>query len=200
MEFKPFPKIARFNRECIITEKIDGTNAQIFIEAFEGIELYLADESPVAWREYEGVIYRIFAGSRSMWLQTNQKNKDNYGFAQWVTDNADDLIKLGPGRHYGEWYGRGIQRTYGLDHKRFALFDAVRWQGSPDLPKCCHVVPVLGMYDRIPGPDYVNGWVDELRMSGSRLATWPAEGIVIYHRQGNHAYKVTLENDEGGKG
>ena len=27
-EFKPFEKIARLNRECVITEKIDGTNAQ----------------------------------------------------------------------------------------------------------------------------------------------------------------------------
>ena len=29
--FTEFPKMARFARECIITEKIDGTNAQVFI-------------------------------------------------------------------------------------------------------------------------------------------------------------------------
>jgi hypothetical protein len=30
-EFAEFPKMARLSRECIITEKIDGTNAQICI-------------------------------------------------------------------------------------------------------------------------------------------------------------------------
>lgn len=32
MKFKEFPKIARLSREAIITEKIDGTNASIFIQ------------------------------------------------------------------------------------------------------------------------------------------------------------------------
>lgn len=30
-EFVEFPKMARLSRECIITEKIDGTNSQILI-------------------------------------------------------------------------------------------------------------------------------------------------------------------------
>jgi hypothetical protein len=30
-EFAGFPKISRLSRDCIITEKIDGTNAQILI-------------------------------------------------------------------------------------------------------------------------------------------------------------------------
>lgn len=29
--FEEFPKIARLNRECVISEKIDGTNGQIII-------------------------------------------------------------------------------------------------------------------------------------------------------------------------
>lgn len=33
MEFQGFQKIPRLSRECIITEKIDGTNA--FIEVLE---------------------------------------------------------------------------------------------------------------------------------------------------------------------
>ena len=32
-EFREFPKIARLSRNMVVTEKIDGTNAQIFIEA-----------------------------------------------------------------------------------------------------------------------------------------------------------------------
>ena len=31
MEFQDFPKMARLSREIIVTEKIDGTNAQICI-------------------------------------------------------------------------------------------------------------------------------------------------------------------------
>ena len=31
IEFEEFPKIARLSRECIITEKLDGTNAQVLI-------------------------------------------------------------------------------------------------------------------------------------------------------------------------
>ena len=30
-DFMEFPKMARLNREAVITEKIDGTNAQILI-------------------------------------------------------------------------------------------------------------------------------------------------------------------------
>lgn len=29
--FQEFPKMARLSRECVITEKIDGTNAQILV-------------------------------------------------------------------------------------------------------------------------------------------------------------------------
>jgi hypothetical protein len=32
MEFVEFPKMARFSREVIVTEKIDGTNAAVVIE------------------------------------------------------------------------------------------------------------------------------------------------------------------------
>ena len=30
-EFVPFPKIPRLHKECIVTEKIDGTNGIIYI-------------------------------------------------------------------------------------------------------------------------------------------------------------------------
>src|SRR5687768_207065 len=85
--FQPFPKIARFSREIVITEKIDGTNAQVFI-----------DESG-----------NVIAGSRSRWITPQD---DNFGFAKWVAENRIDLLGLGPGRHYGEWWGLGVQRGY----------------------------------------------------------------------------------------
>ena len=102
-EFAGFPKMARLSRDIVITEKIDGTNAQIYITK-------------------EG---EIRAGSRNRWITPAD---DNFGFAQWVESNRDQLLELGPGRHFGEWWGSGIQRGYGMEkgEKKFSLFNAVR--------------------------------------------------------------------------
>ena len=81
IEHQEFPKMARLSREVIITEKIDGTNAQIFISE-EGI---------------------ILAGSRTRWITTQD---DNFGFAKWVEENKEELLKLGAGRHFGAWARR----------------------------------------------------------------------------------------------
>jgi hypothetical protein len=105
-EFIEFPKMARFAREIIVTEKIDGTNAQV-------------------WISDDGTDIR--AGSRNRWLTYSE---DNFGFAKWVMDHRDELLTLGPGRHFGEWWGSGIQRRYGLDEKRFSLFNVSRWGGA----------------------------------------------------------------------
>lgn len=90
MEFVEFPKMPRLSRECVITEKIDGTNAQIFI----------ADDCET-----------MLIGSRTRWITPEN---DNAGFARWCMEHKEDLLRLGPGRHFGEWWGQGIQRNYGL--------------------------------------------------------------------------------------
>lgn len=121
MEFTGFPKIARLNREIVITEKIDGTNAQIFINEAGG----------------------LFAGSRTRWITPGKD--DNYGFAGWVERNRKELLKLGPGQYFGEWWGAGIQRRYGMTEKVFSLFR------QPEvLPSCCRVVPVLLLGSVLP--------------------------------------------------
>ena len=106
-EFVAFPKIARLNRDIVVTEKIDGTNAAVVV----GEDAI----NPV-----------VFAQSRSRML-TPGKATDNFGFAAWVEQHREALALLGPGHHYGEWYGQGIQRTYGLKERRFALFSVMRW-------------------------------------------------------------------------
>jgi hypothetical protein len=104
LEFSEFPKMARLSREVIITEKIDGTNAQILITKDN----------------------RLLTGSRTRWITPND---DNYGFAKWVEENREEVLKLGIGRHFGEWWGSGIQRGYNLPkgEKRFSLFNVSRW-------------------------------------------------------------------------
>jgi hypothetical protein len=174
-QFQGFPKIPRLNRDIIITEKIDGTNAQIVV---------LDDGS-------------VKAASRNRWVT---KESDNYGFASWVDQNKDELRSLGVGRHYGEWYGAGIQRKYGLSEKRFALFNTSKW-GQPDVgqPLCCHAVPVL--YCGPFSVTAVNDQLDRLKKAGSFAVPgyMNPEGIIVYHTAGGHYYKVLVENDEGHK-
>ncbi len=73
MEFEEFPKMARLSRECIITEKLDGTNGQICIEALEGHDFDRSGLRP--FRKMAGHVRR----SRTRWIVPGD---DNYGFAR----------------------------------------------------------------------------------------------------------------------
>lgn len=143
----------------------------------------------------------IRAGSRTRFIQPGN---DNFGFAKWVHENAEELIKLGKGKHFGEWIGRGIQRGYGLNEKRFYLFNVSKWanqnaslvDGQGYCPKCCEVVPVLyqGMFDT----QKINEVLEDLKINGSRAVPgyFDVEGIVIFHTASGHYYKKTIEKDE----
>jgi len=195
--FEAFPKIARLNRECVITEKLDGTNAQVWIRDISEIdpneELHTPYNVAV---EKHGTIYIVAAGSRNRWIR---RGDDNYGFAAWVCEHAHELVDLGPGRHFGEWWGKGIQRGYGLDEKRFSLFNVHRWTDPASRPACCHVVPTLfeGLFRTID----VEETLEALQVFGSSAAPGfkKPEGIIVYHTAQGHLYKVTCENDESPK-
>lgn len=181
-EFQDFGKIPRFSREVIITEKIDGTNAQIHIVKTE-----------------DGSGYNIYPGSRNRYISPAD---DNYGFAYWVEENSEELLKLGEGRHYGEWWGSGVQRGYDIEKgkKIFSLFNTHRWPDAAIRPKCCSVVPILyrGMMSEV----VINEVLEELRYNGSVASpgfTNP-EGIMIYHTAANMYFKKTLDKDEEPKG
>lgn len=171
--FEAFPKIPRLYRECVITEKIDGSNASILVsEAGE-----------------------IKAASRTRWITPQD---DNFGFARWVEANGEDLKKLGPGHHFGEWWGLGIQRGYGLKEKRFSLFNSARWN-QDNIPSCCHVVPIIfqGAFTTLN----VEQALEMLKgSSGAAPGYDKPEGIVIWHEAARQMFKVTLEGDEKGKG
>ena len=173
-DFFEFPKISRFSRECVVTEKIDGTNAQIYISG-------------------NG---EMLVGSRTRWITPSS---DNFGFAKWAHEHYDELIRLGPGRHFGEWWGSGIQRGYGLTkgEKRFSLFNTARWNHE-NVPQCCHVVPVLykGMFDIS-----FSKIIDELSHHGSFASPGflKPEGIVIYHTAASMYFKKTILKDESPK-
>ena len=200
-EFKPFPKIARMSRECIVTEKIDGTNASIFI----------------------GEDGEFLVGSRTRWITPAS---DNFGFAAWAYEHKDELMQLGPGQHFGEWWGSGIQRTYGFSkgERFFSLFNTMRWNANlfegnelrkqdrcnhkvpyerkqfVPPPACCHVVPVLyaGEFDTAK----VQGMLTWLGATGSQATPgfMRPEGVVVYHVAGNYLFKKTIEKDDEPKG
>jgi hypothetical protein len=199
MEFTPYPKTPRLKRDIVITEKIDGTNAQIVITA-DGFDIEGMDTTVVAAHLDEvGQLFTMRVGSRSRWI-TPGKDTDNFGFAKWCKDNADELFKLGAGQHFGEWYGQGIQRGYGLDHRRFALFNTARWgDHNPNTPKCCEVVPVLASAGNMATVDMA---IRELIDSGSFAVPgfMNPEGIIAYHTASKQNFKVLIENDHLPKG
>lgn len=191
LEFQMFPKMARFSREIVITEKIDGTNAQVLITE-------------------DG---KIFVGSRTRWITPEN---DNFGFAKWIREHQEEVLKLGVGRHFGEWWGSSIQREYNLPkgEKRFSLFNVTRWclhdeepkiissDNSPEvkyqdrLPELFHLVPELyrGEFDT----DMVNNTLEMLVRNGSQasLGFMNPEGIVVFHTAGQIGFKKTIKNDE----
>ena len=198
MEFTGFNKIPRLKREVVITEKLDGTNAQIKI----------TDEG------------EFLVGSRNRWIIPGD---DNYAFAKWAMEHKEELMKLGVGSHFGEWWGQGIARKYDLKEKRFSLFNTARWclagaepeivsivytKGNPEptityqepIPECCFLVPVL--YKGIFSTEVADDCIDLLRINGSVASPgfMKPEGIIIYHTAANHYFKQTLENDETPKG
>lgn len=219
--FQEFPKLARLSRDCIISEKIDGTNSQLFIwdclhtvPAEDGLLTTTVGEPPtnIPWLWNDEGIY-VAAGSRTRWITPED---DNYGFAKWALQNVEQLVYLGHGRHFGEWWGSGCQRGYGLPkgEKRFSLFNVSRWclhdqepkripmadprvvKHQERLPACCHLVPVL--YQGLFTTEACENAVEWLRANGSSAAPgfMNAEGIVCFHIAANMGFKKTLCHDE----
>jgi len=174
--FVEFPKISRYSREVVVTEKIDGTNAQVYVN---------------------DIATEVFAGSRSRWITPDN---DNFGFARWVVDHKEELLALGPGSHFGEWWGAGIQRRYDLEEKRFSLFNTHRWSDESTRPACCGVVPVLwqGPFDQLDVSEILGRLVKE--GSAASPGFMKPEGIVIFHTAAQWLLKKTIEKDDAPKG
>jgi len=173
LTFEPWPKIPRWSNETVtITEKIDGTNACVVILPYspdhesmiqEGYAKAFGYDNPDLMAE----MYTFAVQSRKRFIKPG-KETDNAGFAAWAWENAKALIELlGYGKHYGEWWGRGIQRGYGLDEKRFSLFRPWRYEH-------------LALTDEVPGlgvvPTLYAGGAEGLLTTSIILATLEQEG------------------------
>lgn len=166
LEFTGFNSIERLESPVTVWEKLDGTNSQIVVDADQ-----------------------FLVGSRNRWITPED---DNFGFARWAYENQRALTEiLGPGRHFGEWFGGKIQRGYGLKEKSFALFDT-RYKEKettfiPQLTMC----PVL--YEGVYRADLVEELLLKLKTEGSVAAPgfMNPEGVVLrFHRNGALFKKV----------
>jgi hypothetical protein len=176
IDWTPFPKIPRWSKGgVIISEKIDGTNASVIVSG-DGTKVYAAKRTSVM---HQG---------------------DNFGFRAWVEANAAELLKLGPGTHFGEWYGQGIQRGYGLTEKRFALFNSFRWSDERR-PACCGVVPVMAKCSMREASAAIDAAMASLALNGSLIVPgfMKPEGIVIFSEASGTYFKMTFDGD-GHKG
>lgn len=177
IEFEPWPKTARLFRDGVITEKIDGTNACVGFT--------------------DGGV--MFCQSRKRLITPDM---DNHGFAKWCHGNYETLwADLGPGRHFGEWWGAGIQRGYwrqGTD-RTFSLFNLDKWYGAAFATPSLSTVPLLyrGTFDT----EVIRLIAALLADSGSAASPrYPyPEGICIYHTASRTVYKYTLDGDDQAK-
>ena len=155
-QFKRLRRSALF-RDVTISEKIDGTNAQVFVVAED------------RGRRQPG---RGLGGS----LRKRTTSVSRRGSPIMLTScasSAQDVISA-------EWYGRGIQRRYGLQDRRFALFNSCT-DGPRSARRAAAIVPVLTT--RTMGADVVSECLETLRSGGSlaRSGFHAPGGIVIYH-------------------
>lgn len=159
MDFESFGKILHIGKLYMsITQKLHGSNAQVYIYKDENGEL------------------QIKTGSRSRWVV---EGDDNYGFAKFCAESRSELIELlGEGRHYGEWCGPGINSGEGLKDKTLCIFNWRRWIGKT-LPPRVTTVPIL--YKGQISLDAINEAMEKLKTQGSMLCPgfMKPEGVVI---------------------
>ncbi|MEU0912154.1 RNA ligase family protein [Streptomyces althioticus] len=200
-EFTPWAKTARLFRPIVVTEKLDGTNSAIHISQASSFEI---PENSTAVT-VDGTVYILTAQSRKR-IITPGKTTDNYGFAGWVYDNAEALVRLlGEGLHFGEWWGQGIQRRYDMESRVFSLFNT-EWYDHLNHDDAAvfgdtriNTVPILytGTFNEVQ----IKAVLQDLQENGSYAAPgfMNPEGICIYHTQTRGVFKVTLDNQDAGK-
>lgn len=180
IEFKAYPKTQRLSNEIItISEKIDGSNGVLYVDHTSRT---------------------VMAGSRSRWLEDDgTKSWDNHGFGAWVKENEEKLLNLPEGYHYGEWYGKGINRNYGLKDRRFMLFNLdryIRFFDETDLPKELEPETVVAL---LTGDEDLHDQLEciqtSLKENGSLHVPGfkSTEGIILRFRLSAKVYKVVWD-------
>lgn len=170
-QHRSWPKTPRLYdaKGVVITEKIDGRNCAV----------YISEDGQV--------------GAQS---RNNILTHDEYGFYNWVKDNANALANyLGPGYHYGEWWGYKIGRGYDCKpgERYFSLFNTHRWADvSFSIPNLT-TVPII--YDGVFSEHAISNAEKSLKEHGSyaKPGFKRPEGVVLYHKVADKVFKVILD-------
>lgn len=215
IEFEAWPKTPRLSNGGItITEKIDGTNACVAVFPITDPEQWGKHPGNLggfAWvkdRARQDVLYLVGAQSRKKLIYPG-KDTDNAGFAGWVEENAVELVDLlGPGRHFGEWWGQGIQRRYDMDHKVFSLFNYHKFSKIAqerhdwrNRASSIHMTMVPLLHTGRFSDLVIQDCLSMLRRQGSLAsAEWGKrfmrpEGVIIRHRDLGGNLKAFVEDD-----
>ncbi|MGW5637129.1 RNA ligase family protein [Streptomyces sp. NPDC003832] len=204
-EFREWPKTKRLFRDITVTEKLDGTNAAIHITALTPQNLSACDWETFPPESYTLVVagtrYVVNAQSRTRLIYPG-KTTDNFGFAAWVYDHAAELVKLlGEGVHFGEWWGQGIQRGYGMGCRHFSLFNTDQYAGLFAMVGDSMVQPVPVLYQGPNDTAKVDECLRSLAAYGSvAVSGWAKpEGVCIFHSATRQVTKATLDANDAGK-
>ena len=169
-ELKEYPKTTRLYSPVTISEKLDGSCCSVLIDDL-GKEFYCQSKSKIITPQ------------------------DDYkGFAKWVEDNKETILEdLGPGDHYGEFYGAGLGRSYGLKEKYFALFNTRRFSGATFKTPNLQVVPIL--YEGPFTDDIVQETCEKLADFGSVAVPgfMRPEGVCVFWTHDNTIKKVPFD-------
>jgi hypothetical protein len=170
-KFIGFPKMSRdIIGDVIITEKLDGTNACVIIE--------------------NGEIVGVQSRKRMI-----NVDDDNYGFASYISQNEELILKLGDGYHYGEWCGLGIQKNpHNLDAKYFYLFDTRRWNTDNEPPEGIRRTRTL--YTGTLNSNTVEDCMKQLELYAEEN-NYKAEGVVVRYILLRINEKHTFKNSKG---
>lgn len=196
--FKSWGKTPRlFNSNVTVTEKIDGTNAAIQIYNWDTFE-------ELAGPAFAGTIPLMTTGGVVLLVQSRTRflslEEDNHDFYQWVIDNRFTLVEdLGEGTHFGEWWGYKINRNYGLDHRRFSLFNTAKWKDVEFKTPHLSTVPIIGEHERF-NENAIKNDLRFLEQRGSFAAPGfkKPEGVCVFHHASNKVFKYTFNDTHKG--
>ena len=182
MSYPSFPSIERIeNLYCHITEKVDGTNGLIEI--------------------HESCCDGVKFGSRNRYITSED---DNNGFARFFENRISMLFSstnyieeenlIYPIQIYGEWFGKGIQRGYGLEEKYFMPFSEYLATKLIDAGVPNIKMPVT-LYSGKFSVGTLDGCMNKLKDEGSQVIPGynRPEGVVVYFPKYNFRLKETFE-------
>jgi hypothetical protein len=208
------PKLKRWGvtpdlfANATLTELLDGHTVGIHVEALKrrpGTGEVTIRDGDVLRASPDGVaqFYRVWVQDRHRIVTPDQH--DLQGVAAWARAHAAELAEtLGPGIHFGEWWGYKVCRGYGLPagDRRFSLFNTARWRfiDGTQVPSL-YIVPIL--WEGPLGDNWgtVMEQVQKLEVEGSAAVPgyrFP-EGVMLYHAGADTMMKHHFASTSGRK-